>query len=341
MIKKIFKIIILKIGTRDILNRLINFRLLLTNFSQDIKLFYTHSTVFKIDTFKKTESQIILDYHSLEKGMLFKNPKADFAKQRIINLHINLKKKIIIDNVEKSQIKVGYQLMCEYYELNQKLSRDISEYFTEREYEFYKKILLNSYSSNFKGVLEYSRNQFYELNNRNFEDFSYSRKSIRSFTGEKIEVSLIKKAIQLASNAPSVCNRQSSKVYLLENKKIIDEVLKIQGGFSGYSEEVSQLLILTTNRNYFYTIGERNQMFIDGGIFLMNLLYSLHFYKIANCPANWGKLIHEEKALNKYINLPESEKIICMIPIGKAEENFRVTLSHRRELDEIFEIINL
>lgn len=338
--KKLIKSIIITIFGKNTSIKIYNFYLLLTNFFKDLILYYKHSTVFKNDTFKKIECQIILDYHSIEKGLLYKNPKPRFAQQRIINLHNNLKKEVVINNVKLSQIKVGYQVMCKYFELNQNLSVDISDYFTEQDYKFYKKVLLDSYSADFKGTIAYSRDEFYKYNNEKFENFSSSRKSIRSFTGEKIDISIIKKVIQLASNAPSVCNRQSSKVYLVENEKIIDEVLKIQGGFTGYTKNVKQLLILTTDRNYFYSIGERNQMYIDGGIFLMNLLYSLHYHKIANCPANWGKLIQEEKLLNKYIKVPESEKIICMIPIGEAEENFRVTLSQRRGINEILQIIN-
>ena len=309
------------------------------NFFEDMKLFYKHTNVFKNDTFKKLECRIILDYHSIEKGFLFTNFKPRFAQQKIKNLRINLKNEIIINNVNLSQIKVGYQVMCKYYELHRKISIDISDYYTEEDYEFFKKTLSNLYTEDFRGIIEYSKDAFYELNNEKFEYFSYSRKSIRDFTGEKIDLSVIKDAIKLSANAPSVCNRQSSKVYLLENKKLIDEVLKIQDGFSGYSKNVGQLLILTTDRNLFYSIGERNQMFIDGGLFLMNLLYSLHYYKIANCPANWGKTIQEEKKLKQYINIPESEKIICLIPIGIAKENFRVTLSQRREIDELFRII--
>src|SRR5690606_473096 len=119
------------------------------------------------------------------------------------------------------------------------------------------------------------------------------------------------------------------------------KALDIQGGFKGYSENVSQLLIVTNDRKYYYTIGERNQLYIDGGIFLMNLLYSLHFYKIAHCPANWGKEIRDEDRLNKVIAFPESEKIICMIPIGIAVNQFKVTLSKRRNLSEVLKEIKI
>lgn len=346
MIKKLLKKTISMTfggGTIETLNKLkaliFNLRLLYVNYFQDLQLFYRHSKVFKIDSFEKIEASIILDYHSIEKGLLFIDMKPRFAEYRIKNLHLNLKKDIIKSSINLSQIKVAYQIMCEYYELHQKISFDISDYFSLRQYEFYKNSLEQSYSPVFKGATEYRKEDFYTNNDACFETFSQSRKSIRNFTGEKIDVSLIEKAVKLALNAPSVCNRQSSKVYLLEDKLLIEEVLSIQGGMSGYTKNIRQLLILTTDRSYFYTVGERNQMFIDGGLFLMNLLYSLHFYKIANCPANWGKTVKEEKMLEKHIKIPESEKIICMITIGIAEEIFRVPLSRRRDVTEIFEII--
>src|SRR5690606_33735199 len=102
------------------------------------------------------------------------------------------------------------------------------------------------------------------------------------------------------------------KVHLVEDKAKIDRILKIQGGFNGYIENVNQLLILTNDRNFYYTVGERNQLFIDGGIFLMNLLYSLHYHRVACCPANWGKEVRDEKELDKIVEIPKSEKIICL-----------------------------
>jgi nitroreductase len=316
-----------------------NLKLLVLNYWIDLKLFYLHSNLFKIDSFKKIEANIILDYHSIEKGLIFQNTKPRFGKERIVRLHENLKKEVVQSKNNLSQIKVAYKIMCQYFELHQKLNYNISDYYNSKQYEFYKEKLNKDYSNKFEGAIDYDKDIFYLNNEECFEKFSYSRKSIRNFTGEKIDISIIEKSIKLAINAPSVCNRQSSKVYLLQDKKVIDEVLKIQGGMKGYTKKITQLLILTSNRNFFYSVGERNQLYIDGGLFLMNLLYSLHYYKIANCPANWGKTIEEERILKNYVEIPESEKIIAMIPIGVAEQNFRIPLSKRRNIDEVFEII--
>lgn len=333
-IKKIVKKIIGPSGIK-IISYANNIRLLIVNFFYDACLYFRHSTVFSKDGLKKIECQLILDYHSVEKGLLFKNTKPRFAQYRIENLHPNLALDLIKGNVSRSQIRVAYQVMCEYYELHQEIGIDISDYYTITQYENYKSILGPSYSKKFKGAINYQRDDFYTSVNSSFDVFSCSRKSIREYTGELVPTALIDKAITLALNTPSVCNRQACKVYLLEDKERIDKLLAIQGGLTGYTEKINQVLILTVDRNYFYTVGERNQFYIDGGMFLMNMLYALHFYKIANCPANWGKLVKEEKLLKGIVDLHESEKIICIIPIGIAKDEFRVTLSQRRELSEV------
>jgi nitroreductase len=319
-----------------IINDIKQLKLLVQNYLRDFSLYRKHSTVFKYNNLNKIESRLILDYHSVEKGMLYYKTKPRFAKERIVNLIKFINGSDLISIEDKTQITVTYKIMCKYFEMHKELNISIEDYFPEVMYNKIRQKLKNSYSEEFKGIIEFSKDDFYKNAKDNFYDFSNSRKSVRDFTGELIDIELITKAVQLALNAPSVCNRQSSKVYLLKDKNKIDKALEVQGGFTGHSKNVSQLLILTVNRNYFYTVGERNQMFIDGGVFLMNLLYSLHFYQIANCPANWGKTIAEEKEFDKIVSIAKNEKIICFIPIGLVKDEFRVTLSKRRKVNEIF-----
>lgn len=311
------------------------------NFWVDCKLFRKYSTAFTKKNMKNKEADLILAYHSLEKGMLFNKMKPRFAKYRIEKAHKILSDKNIIKNAHRSQIKVGYQVVCKYYELHKEKGIDISDFYTEQQYSFYKNVLKKEYSDCFRGIHSWTNADFYEnIEKRGFNEFANLRKSIRDFTGEKIDVEIINKVIELANTAPSVCNRQASHVYLIENKKQIDDILKVQDGFNGYSENVNQLMIVTNDRKFYYTVGERNQLYIDGGIYVMNLLYALHFYQIANCPANWGKTVKEEKRLQPIIQIPESEKIICLIPIGIAKEKFNTTLSLRRPINETLSILN-
>ena len=313
-----------------------NLILLVRNSFTDAKLFYLHSMVFKDDTFNKIESRIILRYHGIEKGFLFEKFKHRFGKSRVIELVKLLKNKEVIKNNKQSQIAAAYLAMCKYFERHLEDGIDISDYFKIDDYELFKS--LSTLDLDIINV--HNRSDFFEKSNANFSEFSKSRGSVRSFTGEKIPIETINKIIDLAKTAPSVCNRQPTKVYYVEIKSKIDQIFDIQQGLRGYSDEIVQLLVLVSDRNYFYTIGERNQLYIDGGMFLMNLLYAIHFHNVGACPAHWGLNYKQEKEIHKELNLTDSEKVICLVPIGIPKNEFKTTLSLRRNNDEILKIVN-
>lgn len=312
---------------------------ILTNTVYDAYFYCRHSNVFSDNTLNKMEAKIILDYHSIEKGLLFQHTRFGFAKEKVNRLHKYLRKEEVMSNVWKSQIKVAYRIMCEYYEIHKKNNFDTSTYFTLQDYESYKTILGEDYNTQFSGVLDFDIDAFYNKSHTAFDEFSDSRKSLRNFTGELVDDELIEKAVELSKNAPSVCNRQTAKVYYVKNKNKIDRILEVQAGLNGFSENIRQLLVITTDVNYFYLVGERYQFYIDGGIYLMNLLYALHFYSIGACPANWAKEWGDEKRIRKIIPVKPSEKVICVVAIGIPENSTKATLSQRRELDEILTII--
>ena len=247
---------------------------LISNFYNDYRLYKKYATAFSKKDLKNKEADLILNYHSLEKGMLFKKMKSGFAKNRIQNLHKILNDKDIIENIDRSQIKVGYQVMCKYYELHKEKNLNISEFFSETQYEYYRRILEKYYSDCFSGIYSWKKEDFYQnVQNKGFSDFAKSRQSIRNFTGDLISHDRLIKAIEIANTAPSVCNRQASNVYLVEDKNKIDEILAVQGGFVGYTENVSQLLIVTNDRKYYYTVGERNQFYILVKFIVRTALY--------------------------------------------------------------------
>jgi len=309
---------------------------LIKNFYIDFKLYYKHSTVFKQDTIEKIEALIILKYHSLEKGLLHNNIRYEFGKQNIIELCKLLKREDVLANSDRTQFAAAYLVMCTYYELHQKNNIDISSYYNSLDYELFKQKIATSLLS----VNEKQTSTYFENTNESFNLFSASRSSVRDFTGEIIPFETIEKVIEIAKTAPSVCNRQPVKVYYVEDRNMIHDIVNIQQGLKGYSDNISQLLIVASDRNYFYTVGERNQFYIDGGIFLMNLLYALHYYKIGACPAHWGMNADLDKKIMKLIKMNESEKVICLVPIGIPKDQFKTTLSLRRDNKEILKVVN-
>lgn len=320
------------------LERIRSFRLnilLKKSFSKDYDLYKKHSSVFKKDTYKKIESEITLRYHSIEKGFLHQPIRFRFAKKRVEELINYLRQNEILNHIKDVQIQSAILNLCSYYEFHFEHQININDYFSEEDYNYFKKMQ----TLNLHPVKHHTSMDYFKYKKSDFKEFSTSRCSVRDYSGEKIPIETIQKVIDLANNAPSVCNRQGVSVNLVDNKQKIDNILEIQGGLKGYSSNLTQLIVLTSNRNYFYSIGERYQLYIDGGIYLMNLLYALHYYEIVACPAHRGMPIEADYKVQKIIGLDESEKIICLIAIGLPVSDFRTTLSLRRNHTENLNLI--
>lgn len=313
-----------------------NLILLVKSFYRDLRLFRKHSTVFKQDTFKKAETLIILKYHSLEKGLINPEIRHKFGRQNVVELMRLLRRNDVIANREKSQILAAYLALCQYYELHEESKIDISSYFTKADYDYFKALSELKTNSTKKHQLE----SYFDLTQSNFYDFSYSRCSVRDFSSAMIPIETIEKVVSLAKNAPSVCNRQPATVYYVDDKKDIDSIFAIQQGLKGYSEAISQLMVVVSDRSYFYTVGERNQLYIDGGLFLMNLLYALHYYKIGACPAHWGLNPDADEQIKKILGMSDSEKVICLVAIGVPKDSFTTALSLRRTTDEVLKKVS-
>ena len=169
-------------------------------------------------------------------------------------------------------------------------------------------------------------------------DFYYvanHRHSVRHFTGH-IDMSDVIRALDLARTAPSACNRQPVKVHIIPRSDRFDRLLQLQHGNRGFGSDAEYLLVLTVMEDGYNGIAERNAMYIDGGIFIMNLLYSLQYYSIASCTLNCSFLPDEEKTLASI--LQTEDVAVAMIAIGSCPDTFRVARSTRIPLDEI--IIN-
>lgn len=303
---------------------------MLFQFLHDFNMYRKHSSVIANDTLGKNESEITLRYHSIEKGFLHNPIRPRFAKEKVSDLISLLRNNEFMKNSKRVHIQSAFISLCKYYEYHSTEKIDISDYFLKEDYNYFKQLLI----LNDQPIKNQTREKFFQNKNTNFCDFSVSRASIRNFTGEKICNELLAKVIELANHAPSVCNRQPVNVHLIENKILIDKILEIQDGLKGYSAKLSQLFIVTSDRNYFYSIGERHQLYTDGGIYVMNLLYSLHFYGIGACPAHWGMPYQADVKVSKLLKLKDSEQIISLVAIGVPTNEFSTTLSLRRSSNE-------
>ncbi|NOQ24390.1 MAG: hypothetical protein GQ564_03425 [Bacteroidales bacterium] len=302
----------------------------------DLIIFLRRSSIILVETEEKMLALMTYNYHTIEKGLSMKDIRYGFGQIKVNTLLDRVKKYLAKDfNVNKSQFIASCSVLDKYYVLHEDIDFDISRYFSYIDYTLIKKYA----NSVIGGAINIDSKDYFSKNKSDYENFSKSRHSIRNFSLEPIGIDKISKAVNLAKYCPSACNRQSVKVYLVNKKEEIREILRTQKGILSTSELVNQLLVITADRGYFFTSGERNQHFVDGGIFLQSLLLSLHYKEIAACPLHWSLNIKQDNKIRSIVKFSKGEKVISLIAVGNIVKNIRVPASYRKPLNEIFSVV--
>ena len=188
------------------------------------------------------------------------------------------------------------------------------------------------------GAIPFSRERVVNASRLPFDEFVRERYSIRNFTDEPVSLELIEEAVRISLKTPSVCNRQSWRIHCYQGKEKCGPLLELQNGNRGFEHIIGTILIVTTDLNYFVGINERNQPFIDGGMFGMSLIYALHHLGLGSCCLNLCHSSDTDRELRKRAKIPESESFIFMLAVGCIPESLHVAESSRKSINEILSI---
>lgn len=165
--------------------------------------------------------------------------------------------------------------------------------------------------------------------------FFASRHSVRNYSTKEVPQETLEEAVELAINTPSVCNRQPWHVRFYRERDEIETALSFQNGNAGFRHTIPVVALVTVDRAMFAGANERNQVFIDGGLFSMSLVWALHSLGLDSCMLNMSQPHSRMRALRAKLSIPESEAVVMFISIGYPAEGYRVARSPRRAVSEV------
>ena len=178
-----------------------------------------------------------------------------------------------------------------------------------------------------------TREKFFAHMNDGFEAFARSRHSLRAYSDKNIEDETIRAVVDLARTTPTACNRQPNKTYVVCEKEMIRQIALLQGGGRGWAENANKLFIVTSAVEPF-GYNEPMETYKAGGMYVMNLLYTLHANQIGACPLMWKGEKKADERLRKMLGVPDNEEIIIIIAAGYPVDKFKYVKSVRNPLDE-------
>lgn len=271
------------------------------------------------------EAKIIFHYHSLEKGLSNVAFREGFGEYAYTEL-IKTLKQYVDNGYDRNNIafQTGLSVLNEYVIKHQ--SSQFNTNFIEKSI---KEITDTPSDSNLGGVFVLKKENIIKKSKSNFEDLALNRFSVRDYSPNPVKIDLINQALNIAKKTPSVCNRQPWHTYVIRNKKLINDSLAIQSGFRGHGKNLDTLILVTSNNNFLYDYQERNQGFIDSGMYSMSLIYSLQYLGLATCAMNTNMTFEKDRNLRELLKIPNNQNLIMFIAIGTYEDEFKVPKSSR------------
>ncbi len=282
------------------------------------------------------QALIVIDYHRVEKGLSLKTPRPGFGKDAVAALTANLRKykaRFGMDEIART----GIDTLHEYVEFseahglnNEKLKRELQE-------------LCDPSPSPAPccrkgGAMEVSREEIQKASGIDIGAFYSSRHSVRQFSDAPVEIALIQRAVALAQKTPSVCNRQTSRVHVFSTPEQISRILAMQNGNRGFGDQVKHLLVISSDVRYFAFAGERNQCWVDAGMFAMSLVYALHAMGLGSCCLNWTVGQETDLSMKRMTGISDAESIAMLIVVGALPEKLKVARSARLPLERVLSL---
>lgn len=285
------------------------------------------------DTYEQLSARIMYNVHAIEKGLSrTHNFRAGFGKAALSTLNDAMNVYISKGyGTDKFPYIEGRSIFLKYIQLHEEMGADISflQHIVDPSYL----IMEEQYTTS--GVKKIYLKDKKENNEKNFYELSQGRSSVRDFSGEPVDVEALYRVIKNASKTPSVCNRQGWHVYLVEEQNKIEKLLAFQRGFKGYPRLPEIVLAITVSNNTFLSPVERNEAFVDGGLFSMSVIYGLEYEGLAAVTLNAMMNSRDEENIRNLIHISESEQIILFIAVGSFNEETIVPISNRKPIDEI------
>ncbi|MDO8413541.1 MAG: nitroreductase family protein [Gallionellaceae bacterium] len=307
---------------------------LLRAYFHDWHIYRTQSGLFREHAAGVLEAKIIRSYHRLEKGLALPQPRPGFGQDAVYTTLQGVEKYIERFGPNHTTARALHTLR-EFIDFNRTNGMDMAWL----EQRLTSLAVHHPVEITEGGTRQVSREAIMAAAQKDLSAFFSSRFSVRQFSNEAVSDELIRHAVAMAQKSPSVCNRESGRVFVATTAARKAALLELQNGNRGFGDSADRILVITSHMDSFLTVGERYQCWIDGGLFAMSLIYAFHSLGVGSCCLNWSVEPPTDQAFKKISGIPVDHAIIMLLAIGHLPPNLLVAQSPRRPLSEVLRFI--
>jgi len=166
------------------------------------------------------------------------------------------------------------------------------------------------------------------------------RRSVRWYQDKHVPLELVQRAANIASLAPSACNRQPYRFAFCNDKQKAVEIAKCAGGTSGFAENLPSIIAIVGDLSAYPYERDRHLIYIDGSLAAMQLMLALETLGLSSCSINWPEVDSSERKLRNIISLKDYERVVMLLAVGYADEQGGIPYSQKKMNNLILEDIS-
>ena len=293
-------------------------------FRYDRAQFMENAGALHLDRKAAARAEIVMGYHVLEKGLTMPRRRLGFGKGAVVHL-VNL-----IQSFEKRfgndpQVRHAVGVLRAYRELHRESPDPMPR--------------LDAFLAAHGDIPAATqphvrREEFFAAKDAPFPAFAASRHVVRHFAGT-VPRETVEEAVSLALTAPSACNRQHARVHVIDDPALRDRLFAAQGGTRGFGADADKVIVVTADLSAVRWAWERHDCYVNGGIFVMNLCYALHYLGVAHCILHWSVSPDVDREAHRFLGIPPNEAIVQVIACGMPPEEFDVASSPRLSVSDV------
>lgn len=165
------------------------------------------------------------------------------------------------------------------------------------------------------------------------------RRSVRWFDDKSVPRQLLEQAVEIASLAPSACNRQPYQFMIADDKALSQQLIDIPLGTKGFAHNVPCTLVVTADLGNYPSERDRHLIYIDSALASMQLMLALETLGLSSCPINWPDIEPREKVMASLLGLGDTVRPVMLIAIGYGKADGKIPFSHKKSAKQLIRYV--
>lgn len=161
------------------------------------------------------------------------------------------------------------------------------------------------------------------------------RRSVRWFEDRPVDRDLVDKALLVARQAPTACNRLPYEFRIFDDPAQVATVAGLPFGAAGYAHNIPTIVVVVGKLDSFFSARDRHGIYIDASLAVMSFLFALETLGLSSSVINWPDFEPLEQKMAKTLGLDATERVVMLVAVGHGDPDGLVPWSEKKSLDTL------